>query len=83
MRLPNKVTPYKNSVISLFPKILNSLKEKDMTPKELLEVTLSKTPTNEKDMSDFLSALDCLFALGKIKLTKEGSMLRYVNQDIL
>ncbi|NLJ19454.1 ABC-three component system middle component 7 [Globicatella sulfidifaciens] len=81
MRLPNKVTPFKSSVISLFPIILNTLIQNDMSPKDLLEITKSKTYKNEKSLADFLSALDCLFALGKIELTKEGGMLKYVNHD--
>lgn len=74
MRLPNKVTPYTGSVISRFPDVLNALQEKDMSPKELFELTTS----GKNDMGDFLSALDCLFALGKIELIEEGGVLRYV-----
>lgn len=29
-------------------------------------------------MADFLSALDCLYALGKIEFTEEGGLLHYV-----
>ncbi|WP_026673646.1 ABC-three component system middle component 7 [Alkalihalobacterium bogoriense] len=77
MRLPNKVTPYTNSIIALFPDILGTLKRRDISPKELFELTTS----GKKDMGDFLSALDCLFALGKIELTEEGRMLRYVGRN--
>ena len=77
MRLPNKVTSYTNSVISLFPDILEALAQQDMSPKELFELTRYR----EKDMADFLSALDCLFALGKIGLIEEGRVLRYVDRD--
>ncbi len=31
-------------------------------------------------MADFLSALDCLFALGRIKLIEEKRVLRYVKE---
>lgn len=48
-----------------------------MSPKELFELTRYR----EKDMADFLSALDCLFALGKIGLIEEGRVLRYVDRD--
>lgn len=74
MRLPNKVIPYTNSVIALFPDILEALAQQDMSPKELFEVTVFR----KKDMADFLSALNCLFALGKIELIEEGRVLRYV-----
>lgn len=74
MRLPNKVTSYPNSVVSRFSDILESLERQDMAPKELMEQTI----VGKKDMGDFLSALDCLFALGKITLTEEGRVLHYV-----
>jgi len=74
MRLPNKVTPYASSVVSRFPDILDALQARNMSPKELFELTTF----GKKDMGDFLSALDCLFALGKIELIEEGGFLRYV-----
>lgn len=77
MRLPNKVTSYANSIIALFPDILEALSQKDMSPKELFERTMSR----KKNMADFLSALDCLFALGKIKLIEEERVLHYVERD--
>lgn len=77
MRLPNKVTPYAKSIIALFPDILDALTQQDMSPKELFEITKSR----KNDMADFLSALDCLFALGKIELIEEGRVLRYVERD--
>ena len=77
MRLPNKVTSYTNSVIAIFPDILHALAQQDMSPKELFE----KTKSRKYDMADFLSALDCLFALGEIELIEEGRLLRYVERD--
>ncbi len=74
MRLPSKVTPYVNSIIARFPDILEALEQRDMSPKELFEATTAV----KKDMGDFLSALDCLFALGKIELLEEGRVLHYV-----
>ena len=74
MRLPNKVTSYANSVVARFPDILVELQQRDVSPKELFELTTS----GKKDMGDFLSALDCLFALGKIELNEEGGVLYYV-----
>lgn len=74
MRLPNKVIPYTNSVIALFQDILEALTQQDMSPKELFEITAFR----KKDIADFLSALNCLFALGKIELIEEGRVLRYV-----
>lgn len=79
MRLPNKVTSYSNSVVARFPDILEALEQQDMSPKELME----ETTVGKKDMGDFLSALDCLFALGKIELTEEGRVLHYVSRNSL
>lgn len=73
MRLPSKVTPYTKSVIASFPVILAHLEQQDMSPKDLFETIVS----DKNDMGDFLSALDCLFALGKIDLLEEG-VLHYV-----
>jgi hypothetical protein len=77
MRLPNKVIPYTNSVIALFPDILEALAQQDMSPKELFEITAFR----KKDMADFLSALNCLFALGEIELIEEGRVLHYVKRN--
>jgi len=77
MRLPNKVTSYANSIITRFPDILEALTKRDMSPKELFELTRS----GQKDMGDFLSALDCLFALDKIELIEEGRVLHYVDRN--
>lgn len=35
MKMPNKVTPYKESSIAKFPVVLSLLEKKDMTPSEL------------------------------------------------
>jgi len=77
MRLPNKVTSYANSIIAFFPDILEALAQQDMSPKKLFELTTLR----KNDMADFLNALDCLFALGKIELIEEGRVLRYVKRD--
>ena len=77
MRLPNKVISYSNSIVSRFPDILEALMHRDMSPKELFELTTS----GKKNMGDFLSALDCLFALGKIELIEEGNVLRYADRN--
>lgn len=75
MRLPNKAIPYSKSVIAQFPQILEILSQKDITPKKLIE-TLN-TDKNQ-DMTDILSALDCLYALGKVTFNRKGDKLHYV-----
>ena len=44
MKMPNKVTPYKESSIAKFPVILELLEKKNMTPSELF----SKVRKNNK-----------------------------------
>ena len=78
MRLPNKVTPFSDSVISLFPTILECLEHQDMSPRDLFERSVSG-----KDISTFMNALDCLFALGKIEISKETGVLHYVGRNLL
>jgi hypothetical protein len=74
MLLPNKVIPFKESVISYFPSILTELENKDMTAKSLYDTVKSKI----KDIGVFLEVLDSLYALGKIDFNKEEGMLHYV-----
>ena len=75
MKLPSKSTPYKNSVLTLFPSILSMLKEHDMRitdlQKELPEVYLG----------DLISTLDCLYALKMVELDGERRTISYVGED--
>ena len=71
MRFPNKVTNYKKSVLSKFSIILNLLSEKDYTVSVLFD-SVSK----EMTVTEYIDALDCLYALGTINFSKE--VLHYV-----
>ena len=75
MRLPSKVTPFKASTLSVLPLLLNEIKERDISPMTLLE----KVRNEITEVSNFLEALDCLFALGKVKLNEQTGVLTYVN----
>lgn len=73
MKLPSKVTPYKESTIAKFPVVLELLEKNDMTPQELyVKVRKSKI----KNISEFVEVLDCLYAMNKIKIDEE--VLHYV-----
>lgn len=73
MKLPSKVTPYKESTIAKFPVVLELLEKNDMTPQELYaKVRKSKI----KDISEFVEVLDCLYAMNKIEINEE--VLHYV-----
>lgn len=45
-----------------------------LTPGELL----NSMCTDDMDINDFISALDCLFAIGKVNYIEEGGLLGYV-----
>ena len=73
MKMPRKVTPYKESIIAKFPVILTILEKEDLSPTELYgKVRKSKI----KDITEFVEVLECLYAMNKIELRKE--VLHYV-----
>ena len=73
MKIPSKVTPYKESTIAKFPVVLAILEKGDMTPTELYaKVMKSKI----KDIREFVEVLDCLYAMNKIEIREE--VLHYV-----
>ncbi|MCR5663202.1 MAG: hypothetical protein K6G50_13915 [bacterium] len=72
MKFPNKVIPYRESVIAKFPIILQYLETQDMMP----QLLYSKVKSKFSDAGEFIEVLDCLYALGKIELSEEGA-LRY------
>ena len=74
MRLPSRVTPYKNSMFAKFPKVLSLLKERDMYPQELYRLVKGKN----FDVAEFIEVMDCLYILGRVELLK-GGVLRYVD----
>lgn len=73
MKIPSKVTTYKESTIAKFPIILEILEKSDMTPPDLYaKVRKSKI----KDITEFVEVLDCLYAMNKIEIREE--VLHYV-----
>lgn len=74
MRLPSKVTSYKNSTFARFPVILTALQERDMRPEDLFKKVKSKT----FDAAEFIEVLDCLYILGKIDFLPGREVLHYV-----
>lgn len=73
MKLPSKVTPYKESTIAKFPVVLSLLEDGDMTPQELYDKVKKSKITN---ISEFVEVLDCLYAMNKIEIHEE--VLHYV-----
>ena len=66
MKLPSKVTSYKESTISKFPIILKLLKEKDYTVSSLYTKIKNKISIN-----DYVDVLICLYILNQITLKKK------------
>lgn len=74
MKIPSKVTPYKESTIAKFPVFLALLEKGDMSPKELYSKVMK---SKIKDIREFVEVLDCLFAMKKIEFQEEK--LHYVD----
>ncbi len=75
MKLPSKTTPYNRSVLVLFPGILSILKQQDM------QVANLQKEFSDVPLGDFISALDCLYALRAIELDEKRGMISYVGTD--
>ena len=67
MQFPNKLYSYKNSTLALLPEVLNRLQNGPVTVKDLF---WELNPILE-DPTDFLSALDCLYAMQMIDATED------------
>lgn len=74
MRLPSKITSYKESSLSKFPFLLDKLNEDGLSVYELYEVTNK----NFKSIEEFIDSLDYLFALRKIEFDRESGRITYV-----
>ncbi|WP_318672408.1 ABC-three component system middle component 7 [Paenibacillus sp. PSB04] len=79
MILPNKLIPFKVSVISKLVYILDILSVTDDSVESLFE----KTSHNFEDVNQFIVALDVLFALEKIEIDEELKVIRYVKANYL
>jgi len=74
MKLPSKVTSYKESVISKFPIVLESLSYSNETPRQLYE----KEKQKFNDVNEYMEVLDALFLLGKVGYDDVLGELYYV-----
>ncbi len=70
MQLPNKLYSYKNSTLALIPKVLDEIKE---TPVPVFEL-YDKLKPELNDATDFLSVMDCLYALRAADINDEGEV---------
>ena len=70
MQLPNKLYSYRDSTLSLLPIVLREIKEESILVSELY----NRVKPVLKDATDFLSVMDCLYALKVIDVTDEGEV---------
>lgn len=70
MQLPNKLYSYKNSTLSLIPIVLNEIKGSSVQVKELYD----RVKPSLKDATDFISVMDCLYALRTVDLDDQGEV---------
>lgn len=68
MQLPNKLYSYKNSTLALIPVVLNELKAAPLPA----AVLFNKVKSSLNDATDFLSVMDCLYALRAVDIDDEG-----------
>lgn len=74
MKFPNKVTSYSESIFSRLSTILKILYTGDKTIIELYQDTCFQYNAIE----EYIDALDCLYALGKIDYIEESGVLHFV-----
>ena len=77
MRLPSKVTPYRNSILSKFPAVMKILAQEDITPGDLFQ----KVKKSEIELAEFIKILDGLYLLGRVQLVREKGVLHYVEEN--
>lgn len=77
MIIPNKVTPYKRSIISKVPIVLKSLQQSEKTPVKLWEEGQSQF----EDINEFILTLDVAFVLGVVEYLKGNQVIKYVKAD--
>ena len=70
MKLPNKITAYKESIIGKLYPLLSTLMPQDMS----IYVLYKETKNSFITTAEFIDAIDCLFAVGAIEiLEKDGT----------
>ena len=72
MQLPNKLYSYENSTLALIPMVLHEL-ENNPLPANILYLRLKQSLS---DPTDFLSVMDCLYALRAVDINEEGDVFR-------
>lgn len=71
MRLPSKITSYKDSLLNKFPLLMKNIEKDGISIYELYEITKKYFD----DIEQFIDALDYLYVLNKIELDKESEKI--------
>lgn len=77
MILPNKLIPFKESVLAKLAYVLNVL----ILNNESVESLFEKTSQHFEDVNQYILVLDVLFALEKIEFDEGLKVIRYVESD--
>lgn len=70
MQFPNKLYSYKNSTMALIPKVLSEIKDSPVPVLELYD----RLKPELNDATDFLSVMDCLYALRAADINNKGEV---------
>lgn len=70
MQLPNKLYSYKNSTLSLIPNVLKEIGDSNILVSDLYQ----RMKPELNDPTDFISVMDCLYALRAVDLNEEGEV---------
>lgn len=70
MQLPNKLYSYQKSTLALIPRVLREIKNGNVNVLDIYHAISQ----NLDDPTDFLSVMDCLYALNAIEMTDEGEV---------
>ena len=79
MKFPNKVVPYRKSILSKFPLVLKELESQDLSVLDLY----NKLEKKLYGVSEYMDILDCLYYLGSVELLPGGVKLHYVKGNTL
>lgn len=77
MILPSKLFSYNQSILPQMLLISKTLKTGDQGVKDLFENLQGQF----EGVDEFLEALDCLYALGRVELMQDRRTLHYVKRD--
>ena len=70
MQLPSKLYPYEKSTLALVPRVLKKLQYGPMKVSDLY-TSMRQLLT---DPTDFLSVMDCLYALRAVDINSDGEV---------